>query len=181
MSDNDFDFDTDDQVQPPRGNGLRTQLEQALAELKNLREENKKLATETRSKSVASILADELKVPAKIAKFIPESVAPTREAVEKWLEAEGDVFGYTKPDPTPQAQEPTNGPDTPVPSTNQTLSPGIPQDLVDAFSRVQNAESFGGVATAGLEAQGMAQMKALAEAANGDFYKFVELQRQLNP
>lgn len=83
--------DDDDSGQQNSGGGLRKQLEQALAELKTLKEANGTLKEQARRTSVSTVLKDK-GYNIKVAKLIPTDVEPTAEAVQKWLDEYGDVF-----------------------------------------------------------------------------------------
>lgn len=77
------------------GGGLRKQLEQTLERLKVLETENSALKTQTRQTAVSALLTEKKYNP-KVAKLIPDSVQPTAEAVQAWLDEYGDVFNIAK-------------------------------------------------------------------------------------
>lgn len=77
------------------GGGLRKQLEETLARLKTLEDENSALKTQTRQAKISGLLTEK-KLPAKVAKLIPADLEPTTEAVDKWLDEYGDVFNIQK-------------------------------------------------------------------------------------
>src|SRR5258706_6661091 len=81
-----------------QGNGLRKQLEAAIAANKAQTVELNKLKAEARTSAVAKVL-EAKKVNAKVAKLVPADVEPTTEAVEKWLDEFGDVFGIKAEEP----------------------------------------------------------------------------------
>lgn len=92
MSDwDDDDNDGNDNSNNNSGGGLRKQLEQALAEAKQLKEANAKLQKEARTSKVSTVLAAK-GLDAKVAKLIPADVAATDEAIGKWLDEFGDLF-----------------------------------------------------------------------------------------
>jgi hypothetical protein len=116
----------------------------------------------------------------KLSKYIPADVDPSADAIKAWLEEDGEIFGY-KPKAADESvaekpQEARQGDSTTSPTWG---SKAIPTELQEAFQRVQNAESFGGVPTQGVDAQAIAQMNALAADAKGSYYAFEELQRRL--
>ena len=84
-------YDTNNDDQQNSGNGLRAQLERALAELKTLKDENGSLKTQARTTSVSTVLKDK-GYSEKVAKLIPAEIEPTAEAVQKWLDEYADVF-----------------------------------------------------------------------------------------
>lgn len=77
------------------GGGLRKQLEQTLARLKTLEDENATLKTQTRQAAVSTLL-EKKNLSAKVATLIPATVEPTEAAVDKWLEEYGEVFNIKK-------------------------------------------------------------------------------------
>lgn len=85
----------DQRGQNTGGGGLRKQLEETLARLKVIEDENATLKTQTRHTAISGLLTEK-KLPAKVAKLIPADIEPTAEAVGKWLEDFGDVFNITK-------------------------------------------------------------------------------------
>lgn len=90
MADQDvYEDDTNETAKPK--NGLREQLEAALAAKKELEAENAKLKTTVRERAVSEVLTAKGVNP-KVAKFIPSDVEG-EEAIIEWLKTEGDVFG----------------------------------------------------------------------------------------
>jgi hypothetical protein len=79
------------------GGGLRKQLEQALEQLKTLKSENDTLKTQTRQTAISTVVTGK-GYNAKVAQLIPNTVAPTAEAVQAWLDEYGDVFNVKKDD-----------------------------------------------------------------------------------
>lgn len=92
-----YDDDDNSGGQQNNGGGLRKQLEQALAELKTLKEANGTLKEQARQASVSTVLKDKGYNP-KVAKLIPETVDASAEAVQAWLDEYGDVFNVQKAD-----------------------------------------------------------------------------------
>lgn len=172
MSDNDFDFD--DAMESEGIKNLRKQakeLAKANAELQN---QLKDALAVSRKATITETLRD-LGANPKLSRYIPSDVEGTRDAVSKWLEEDGELFGFkskseeSAPEAQPQGQVPT-----------QPAAPaGIPDAMAQMFNRVNNPESFGGVPTQGTDAQALEQMRSLAAQANGNFFTFEELHRQL--
>lgn len=102
----DFDDDTNEGQTQSKGNGLRAQLEAALAELKQVKEENTTLASKVKQSDLSTLL-NERKVPARIQKWMGD-VEPTAAAVDKWLNDNGSDFGW-KPGDSGDSAEPQEG------------------------------------------------------------------------
>lgn len=88
---------------------LRKQLKAIGKERDELKGELGEFRTKDRQSKIADLLSAHEANP-KIARFLPGDIELTKEAVGKWLEDEGDVFGYQKPDageentPDPRAE-----------------------------------------------------------------------------
>lgn len=99
VSDSQWDFDDDSQnqnnnQQQNQKNGLRVQLERALAENKTLKDQVTALSAQARTASISSLIKDKGLNP-KIAKLIPADVESTQEALDKWFEENADLFPAT--------------------------------------------------------------------------------------
>lgn len=114
------------------------------AQAKRLKEMEEKLASftkESRSRSVQQLLASRDLNP-KIAAFIPDDVEATEEALGRWLDEYGDVFGVT---PSQPAEPPSPSIATlrqmdAISSTAQSNIAG--NDLMAAIANVQTAEEL---------------------------------------
>lgn len=87
-----------------QGGGLRAQLEAALKANKELRGELDKTKAQLRTEAVARVVQAKGLKP-KVSKLIPADVEPTEEAITKWLEEWGDVFGGESLKETPAEPE----------------------------------------------------------------------------
>lgn len=82
----------DENEQGPKA--LRDALEKANKKLAELAAQNETLQKQASTATLASLLSEK-KVPANIQRWIKrDEVAPTPEAVDKWLEENGADFGY---------------------------------------------------------------------------------------
>lgn len=105
--DNDLDT-TDDGNQPQQstGNGLRSKLEAEQAENKALKERLAALEKRDRQRAVSDALK-EAKAPDALARFVISDLGDaevTGDAVKKWLEDNGSLFGYK-----PGTEQPAGG------------------------------------------------------------------------
>lgn len=102
MSAYDEQYENDNEANGPKA--LREALEKANKRVAELEKANSDLTSKVSQFSLASILSEK-KVPGNIAKWLKrDSVEPTAEAVDKWLEENGADFGWT-----PGAQEASEG------------------------------------------------------------------------
>lgn len=99
-------WDDDDEPSTSAGGGgedsklvkdLRKQLREMTKERDELNGELSGFKVKDRQSQVASLLEAHEANP-KIARFMPADIELTKEAVGKWLDDEGDVFGYKRPD-----------------------------------------------------------------------------------
>jgi hypothetical protein len=109
MSNFDYEDDEDDITTSDSGNDLVKQLRKAnklkdkeLAELKNQFEGLSKAQRERAIKDTLEARG----VNSKIAKFIPSDIDPTEESLSKWLDDNGDVFGYQAAESNQNAVDP---------------------------------------------------------------------------
>jgi len=72
---------------------LRKALRESNKSLRDVQESLDKQAKATRSTTL-SVLLKEANLPEKAAKFFPADQDVTKENVAKWLEEDGDLFGY---------------------------------------------------------------------------------------
>jgi hypothetical protein len=90
--------DEDDDFTQESGNDLVKQLRKAAKqkdkELAELRAQFGEVSKAQRERSIKDVL-ESRGVNSKIAKFIPSDVDSTEESLSKWLDDNGDVFGFT--------------------------------------------------------------------------------------
>ena len=96
-----FEYEDDDDevtTQDTSGNDVVKQLRKANKqkekELAELRAQFEGISKEQRERSIKDVL-ESRGVNSKIAKFIPSDVDSTEESLSKWLDENGDVFGFT--------------------------------------------------------------------------------------
>ena len=143
MSNNFEDWDDDEDLEveeKPQSNDLVKKLRQAdRAKEKRIRELETELGglrSMQREATIKSVLENKGVNP-KVAKFIPDDIELSAEAVDKWIEDNADIFGLVK------AQEKQAEPDLATlrqidAVTTNAQSPGGMEDLL---LRIQNADS----------------------------------------
>ena len=99
MSNYEYEDDDDDFTpqEPSQNNDLVKQLRKAAKqkdkELAELRSQFESLSKSQRERAIKDVL-ESRGVNGKIAKFIPSDLDPTEESLSKWLDDNGDVFGF---------------------------------------------------------------------------------------
>ena len=93
-----FDYEDDDETESTYdSNDLVKQLRKANKqkdkELADLKAQFGDISKAQRERAVKDVL-EARGVNSKIAKFIPSDIDPTEESLSKWLDDNGDVFGY---------------------------------------------------------------------------------------
>ena len=99
MSNYDYEDDDDDATTTTSNDGndlvkqLRKANKQKEKELAELKSQFEGLSKAQRERAIKDTL-EARGVNSKIAKFIPSDIDPTEESLSKWLDDNGDVFGY---------------------------------------------------------------------------------------
>lgn len=98
MSNFEYEDDEDDVTTSDNGNDLVKQLRKAAKqkdkEIQELRAQFEGMSKAQRERSIRDVL-ESRGVNSKIAKFIPSDVDSTEESLSKWLDENGDVFGFS--------------------------------------------------------------------------------------
>jgi hypothetical protein len=98
MSNYEYEDDDDDITTSDNGNDLVKQLRKAAKqkdkELAELRAQFEGVSKAQRERNIKDVL-ESRGVNSKIAKFIPSDLDPTEESLSKWLDDNGDVFGFS--------------------------------------------------------------------------------------
>jgi hypothetical protein len=147
MSNNyqDWDDEEDDDVQDSRQPSDTDLLKQLRKELKTkskmLSEMESQLSTiksEQRQTTIKSVLESKGVSP-KIAKFIPQDLEPSAEAVDSWIMENADIFGLTVQTPSEE-----QGPDLATLRQIDTVTANAqsPAGMEDLFLRINEAESL---------------------------------------
>jgi hypothetical protein len=97
MSNYEYEDDDDDITTSDSGNDLVKQLRKAAKqkdkELAELRAQFEGVSKAQRERNIKDVL-ESRGVNSNIAKFIPSDLDPTEESLSKWLDDNGDVFGF---------------------------------------------------------------------------------------
>jgi hypothetical protein len=97
MSNFEYEDDDDDITTSDSGNDLVKQLRKAAKqkdkEIAELRAQFEGVSKAQRERNIKDVL-ESRGVNSKIAKFIPSDLDPTEESLSKWLDDNGDVFGF---------------------------------------------------------------------------------------
>ena len=99
MSNFEYEDDEDDFTTPVANDGndlvkqLRKAAKQKDKELAELRAQFGEVSKAQRERNIKDVL-ESRGVNSKIAKFIPSDLDPTEESLSKWLDDNGDVFGF---------------------------------------------------------------------------------------
>lgn len=163
--DNDED-DADDGSNPPAApnpRDLRNQLKAALKKNKELETKLSSAQGEARKANIKDFFREKGINP-KLAKYVPADLDPTNEALEKWVEEDGELFNITATPPngnenkapgsadgTPGTPGESDADITPAVqaawnsisgSTANALPPGKPEDLEAAINGATDYESL---------------------------------------
>ena len=140
--------DEDDDFTTDSGNDLVKQLRKAAKqkdkELQELRSQFESLNKAQRERAVKDAL-EARGVNSKIAKFIPADIDPTEESLSKWLDENGDVFGFQA---TPTNTQPAVDPADIAAykrmnqATEQGLTPDSSEDLLNKILATQTPEEL---------------------------------------
>ena len=149
MSNFEYEDEDDDFTTPVNdGNDLVKQLRKAAKqkdkELQELRSQFESLNKAQRERAIKDTL-ESRGVNSKIAKFIPSDIDPTEESLSKWLDENGDVFGFQA---TPTNQANVDPADIAAykrmnQTTEQGLTPDSSDDLMRKILSAETPEALG--------------------------------------
>lgn len=129
-------------------NDLVKSLRKALKEANTKRAEAERTLAERAKTDRTRALADVLRekgVPEKAAKYFPSDTEPTPEAVDKWLEEDGDLFGITKQEVAPEVRDAAQritGATANAPSGTTTMDVN---SLIEEMRNAKNPEELAAV------------------------------------
>ena len=147
MSNYEYEDDEDDVTTTDTSNDLVKQLRKATKqkdkELAELRAQFEGVSKAQRERSIKDVL-ESRGVNSKIAKFIPSDLDPTEESLSKWLDDNGDVFGFTAAESNQSVVDPAqaaaykkmNG------ITEQGLTPDSSEDLMRKLMSANSKEDL---------------------------------------
>ena len=143
-----FDYEDDDETESTYdSNDLVKQLRKANKqkdkELADLKAQFGDISKAQRERAVKDVL-EARGVNSKIAKFIPSDIDPTEESLSKWLDDNGDVFGFQATESNQSVVDPAqaaaykkmNG------ITEQGLTPDSSEDLMRKLMSANSKEDL---------------------------------------
>jgi flagellar motility protein MotE (MotC chaperone) len=139
MSNFEYEDDDDDDFTTPvadASNDLVKQLRKATKqkdkELAELRAQFENVSKAQRERSIKDVL-ESRGVNSKIAKFIPSDVDSTEESLSKWLDDNGDVFGFTATESNQPVVDPAQA--AAYKKMNSATDQGLTPDASDDIMR----------------------------------------------
>jgi hypothetical protein len=148
MSNFEYEDDEDDFTTPvDSGNDLVKQLRKAAKqkdkELAELKSQFENLSKSQRERAIKDAL-ESRGVNSKIAKFIPADIDPTEESLSKWLDDNGDVFGFSATESNQAAVDPAQAAAYKKMNnvTDQGLTPDSSEDLMRKLMSASSKEEL---------------------------------------
>lgn len=150
MSNFEYEDEDDDYTTSNDGGDLVKQLRKATKqkdkELAELRSQFENLNKAQRERAIKDTL-ESRGVNSKIAKFIPSDIDPTEESLSKWLDENGDVFGFQA---TPTNQVTTEPADIAAyqrmnRATDQANTPDSSDDLMQKILSATTPDELGDI------------------------------------
>jgi hypothetical protein len=137
MSNFEYEDEDDDFTTPSNdSNDLVKQLRKATKqkdkELAELRSQFENLNKAQRERAIKDTL-EARGVNSKIAKFIPTDIDPTEESLSKWLDDNGDLFGYQATESNQASVDPAQA--AAYKKMNQVTEQGLTPDASDDIMR----------------------------------------------
>ena len=137
--DDDDDFTTESNQSNDLVKQLRKAAKQKDKELQELREKFEGLSKAQRERAIKDVL-ESRGVNGKIAKFIPSDLDPTEESLSKWLDENGDVFGFQATESNQPVVDPAQA--AAYKKMNNVTEQGLtPDSHDDIMRRLMNANS----------------------------------------
>ena len=143
MSNYEYEDDDDDVTTMDTSNDLVKQLRKANKqkekELAELKAQFEGVSKAQRERSIKDVL-ESRGVNSKIAKFIPSDLDPTEESLSKWLDENGDVFGFQATESNQPVVDPATA--AAYKKMNSVTEQGLtPDSHDDIMRRLMNANS----------------------------------------
>jgi hypothetical protein len=137
MSNFEYEDDEDDFTTPVNdGNDLVKQLRKAAKqkdkELQELRSQFESISKANRERVIKDAL-ESRGVNSKIAKFIPTDIDPTEESLSKWLDENGDLFGFQATESNQASVDPAQA--AAYKKMNNVTEQGLTPDASDDIMR----------------------------------------------
>ena len=141
-----FEYEDDEDDFTTESNDLVKQLRKATKqkdkELAELRAQFGEVSKAQRERSIKDVL-ESRGVNSKIAKFIPSDLDPTEESLSKWLDDNGDVFGFA-----PESNQPVVDPAQAAAykrmnnATEQGITPDASEDIMRKLLSANSKEEL---------------------------------------
>lgn len=141
-----FEYEDDEDDYTTESNDLVKQLRKAAKqkdkELAELRAQFGEVSKAQRERNIKDVL-ESRGVNSKIAKFIPSDLDPTEESLSKWLDDNGDVFGFA-----PESNQPVVDPAQAAAYkkmnsvTEQGLTPDASEDIMRKLLNANSKEEL---------------------------------------
>ena len=146
MSNFEYEDEDDDFTTPVVESGnndlvkqLRKAAKQKDKELQELREKFEGVSKAQRERNIKDVL-ESRGVNSKIAKFIPSDLDPTEESLSKWLDENGDVFGFQASESNQPVVDPAQA--AAYKKMNSVTEQGLtPDSSEDIMRKLLNANS----------------------------------------
>ena len=142
-----FEYEDDEDDYTSESNDLVKQLRKATKqkdkELAELRAQFENVSKAQRERNIKDVL-ESRGVNSKIAKFIPSDLDPTEESLSKWLDENGDVFGFQ----ATESNQPVGDPATAAAYkrmnnvTEQGLTPDSHDDIMRKLMSANSKEEL---------------------------------------
>ena len=147
MSNYEYEDDDDDFTQESGNNDLVKQLRKAAKqkdkELQELRAQFERVSKAQRERNIKDVL-ESRGVNSKIAKFIPSDLDPTEESLSKWLDDNGDVFGFQATESNQSVVDPAQAAAYKKMNnvTEQGLTPDASEDIMRKLLNANSKEEL---------------------------------------
>lgn len=147
MSNYEYEDDDDDFTQESGNNDLVKQLRKAAKqkdkELQELRAQFEGVSKAQRERNIKDVL-ESRGVNSKIAKFIPSDLDPTEESLSKWLDDNGDVFGFQATESNQSVVDPAQAAAYKKMNnvTEQGLTPDASEDIMRKLLNANSKEEL---------------------------------------
>ena len=135
MSNYDYEDDDDDFTSESNNDlvkQLRKQLKQRDKELSEFKSQFESVSKQNRERAIKDVL-ESRGVNGKVAKFIPQDLDPTEESLSKWLDENGDVFGFQATESNQPVVDPAQA--AAYKKMNNAVDQGLTPDSTDDIMR----------------------------------------------
>jgi hypothetical protein len=161
-------YDDDEQSNEPDWlKNLRREHRDFKRQNKELTDKVSQFQTAQRGATVQSVLQAKGVNP-KVAGFVPSDIEATEEAITKWLDEYGDVFGVTAQKTETDSTETTG-------SSDGTSASSIDPALLATLQRIQGADSGAGAISQDADTQAAVALASIGQNAKSSADFFAQL------